>query len=65
MKTCRICGEKKEDEEFFRLRHFYKWNKSNVVWCRECQKQFMEMKAEEERKKVFLGTKLSHLVTFD
>ena len=65
MRTCRVCGERKDEIEFFKLKHFYKWNKSNVVWCRTCQRLFMDMKEEEARQRQFQDIKLCHLVTFD
>lgn len=65
MKPCRVCGEFKEEKDFYRLRYFYRYNKSNVRWCQDCQKMFMEMKVKEEQDRKFNQVKLTNLVTFD
>ena len=54
MLVCKICGESKEQKEFSKLKYFYKYHKSEAQWCKMCQKMFLEMKKEEERKENFL-----------
>ncbi len=51
MKTCRICGEQKDDYQFYRIKHFYKVMTAIKIWCRDCQKTYMEMKKIEKQKK--------------
>lgn len=48
---CRICGECKADGEFKHITNFTKYKKHVVVWCRECQKAFVNMKKNEREKK--------------
>lgn len=56
MKTCRICGEIKELKDFFKIKHLYKYcNLGRRVWCRDCQKMFVEMKKKEEQSSTFQG----------
>jgi hypothetical protein len=48
MKTCRICGSELEEKEFYKIKHIYKYiNFGRRIWCRTCQKLFMEMKQKE------------------
>ena len=63
MNTCEICGESKPKIQFIKINHFYKWNRAWVIWCRDCQKMFIEMKRFEEAKKE-LSEKTSGLVEF-
>lgn len=51
MKTCRICGETKDDKEFYRLKGFSNWCKRNVVWCAACMKLFVDMKKKQRNEK--------------
>lgn len=54
MKICRVCGVEREDKDFYKIKHIYKFiNYGKKVWCRDCQKLYVEMKKEEERKKKF------------
>ena len=50
MVVCHICGEKKKEKEFYPLPFFTKYKKQPVVWCQECQKMFMKMKKDKQRK---------------
>ena len=50
---CHICGEEKDPTQFFRVKHFYKYMNTKRIWCRVCQKLFMQMKKEELVKKQF------------
>lgn len=62
---CRLCAEDKESKEFYRIKHFYRFNKSHVIWCRDCQKMYVDMKKAElaqELQKKMAGT---FVVKFD
>jgi hypothetical protein len=49
MKTCKICGETKEDNCFVIIPFFTKYKKHNkVTWCTICQKLYIDMKKEKE-----------------
>lgn len=50
---CRVCGEEKERTQFYKIKHFYKYLSSKRVWCRECQKLYVEMKKKEVDQKRF------------
>lgn len=64
MKDCRICGEHKTNKEFRRLKYFGHVQPQKVIWCKDCQKMFMKMKAEEKKKENLQEIKLSGLVEF-
>jgi predicted RNA-binding protein YlxR (DUF448 family) len=48
MRTCRICGEEKDDKEFYRLKHFAMLMKMRHIWCRDCMKMYIQMKEKEK-----------------
>ena len=50
---CRVCGEDKERNQFFKVKHFYKYLNMKRIWCRDCQKLYIEMKKQELAKKKF------------
>lgn len=50
MLTCRICGDKKPGEEFLHITNFTKYKKHPVIWCKDCQKLWMDMRKEREFK---------------
>lgn len=49
MKTCRVCGEEKSEEEFRPVIHFTRYKKTPVVWCKECQQMWIDIMKERER----------------
>lgn len=51
-RVCRICGLEKEACQFYKVKHFYKVMSAYKIWCRDCQKMYMEMKKVEEQKKL-------------
>jgi hypothetical protein len=61
---CRVCGDEKESKEFYRIKHFYRYNHSHVKWCRACQKMFVDMKKQEEILKLREETKGTFVVNF-
>ena len=50
---CRVCGQEKERSQFFKVKHFYKYLNTHRIWCRECQKLYIEMKKQEVAKQKF------------
>ena len=50
---CRVCGEEKEPNQFYRVKHFYKYLNTKRIWCRDCQKLYVEMKKQELSMKKF------------
>ena len=65
MPCCRICGETKKPDDFVKLKHFYKYHPSDVEWCKDCQKMYMEMKKEVKRKEEFLALPFVAKVEFN
>lgn len=65
MPCCRVCGENKEDEEFKNVLNFTKYKKHKVIWCKDCQKLWMDMRKDKERHQKILNLGQSHIVTFD
>jgi len=59
-----VCGEEKPELEFVKVKHFYKYHKANVKWCRECQKMWVEKKQEDARKVEFLAMPFVATVEF-
>jgi hypothetical protein len=51
MMPCEICGETKYEEEFYKVRWFYKYCEGSDTkqWCRACQKMFIAMKKKQGR----------------
>ena len=65
MQACRLCGEEKPLEEFHKVMHFTKVKRHKVIWCRDCQKMYMEMKKEEEKKQTLQIWNPTGIVSFD
>lgn len=64
MKCCRICGEEKEDKEFYKLKYFYRYIKASKVWCRDCMRLYVQMKDQEKRIETFLESTALFIVSF-
>lgn len=64
MKTCRICGEEKDDKEFYKLKYFFRYCKASKVWCRNCMKMYMEMKTKQDQLDSKLKDKSLFIVSF-
>lgn len=45
---CRLCGNEKESKEFYRIKHFTRFYRRPIIWCRDCQRMFVEMKKNEK-----------------
>lgn len=60
---CRICGEEKEPRQFYRYVEFPKFKKRKI-WCRDCQKMWLEIHKAEEVKREFEERKSYFLVQF-
>lgn len=65
MPLCRICGESKDPEEFYNVTTFCKYKKHPVVWCRDCQKMWLEYRKEQERLKKILAAEKKFTVSFE
>ena len=65
MLLCRICGESKPPGEFKHITNFTKYKKQAVVWCRDCQKVWMDMNREKDRIKKFRSMKQKFEVSFE
>lgn len=61
---CRICGEEKPPEEFNNIPYFTKYKKHRVVWCRCCQKMYIEQKKEKEHQEKLMRTPKIFTVSF-
>ena len=65
MKVCHICGESKDNKEFFKIKHLYKYcNLGRRLWCRPCQKMYVDMKKQEDQRKQFNELKFGFSVSF-
>ena len=64
MKPCLICGEKKSPEEFYRQKHFYKYEQKYVHWCRDCQLMYIHMKQEEKFVKAIQNPRTVYTISF-
>lgn len=64
-RICTVCGERKGSLEFVKLKHFHTYHRSSVVWCKECQKMYMEMKESQKRKEDFLSVPFVAQVSFE
>ena len=51
MTVCRICGEDKEPSQFHRIKNGTQFISKTKLWCRVCQKLWMDKKKEEIRTK--------------
>jgi hypothetical protein len=51
MNTCRICGERKEVREFFRVKGFRDYIARKLIWCQDCQRMYIAMKKQEANKR--------------
>jgi len=56
MLCCRICGELKPPQEFQSVAYFAKYKKHKVIWCRSCQKMWVDAKREKEYADKYLNT---------
>lgn len=65
MSICRVCGETKPEGEFKNITNFTKYKKHAVLWCRDCQKLWLDMKREKERVKKLLNTEQKFEVSFE
>ena len=65
MPCCRVCGESKPEEEFNNIPNFTKYKKHKVTWCRGCQKLWVDMKKEKERKEKIVSGNHIFSVSFD
>lgn len=65
METCRVCAESKRKEEFFFIPYFTKYKKHTVIWCRECQKMYMQMRKDKDRLERFLNDDKKFTVSFE
>lgn len=64
MKTCRICGETKENVFFYKLKHFSQYYSQRVIWCRECQQMYIQMYKLEQKIEELKQKQFSHVVVF-
>ena len=65
MLICRVCGETKAEGEFKNITNFTKYKKHAVLWCRSCQKLWLDMKKEKERVKKLLTAEKKFEVSFE
>ena len=65
MPTCRICAVMKPIEEFQKIFQFVKYKRHNPIWCKDCQKMFIQMKKEEAFLEKYVQPKEEIVVSFD
>ena len=51
MIQCRVCGEVKEQKDFYKINVWYTFSNQDVQWCRHCQKMYCDMKRIEQHEK--------------
>ena len=61
---CRICGNEKEDRDFHKLKNHIQYKLKHRVWCRSCQKMYVDMLLIQEKKKTLVEAKANHVVVF-
>ena len=64
MECCRICGLQKPLQEFKNVFNFTKYKKHKVIWCRDCQRMYVDSRKSkelQERMKTITG---EYCVTF-
>ena len=64
MKCCRICGNEREDAYFYKLKDFWKYHDKTVIWCKACQKLYMDMIKHEKKIQELKEKKFNHIVEF-
>ena len=64
MPCCRICGEIKQSKEFQLITYFSRYKKHKVIWCRDCQKMWVDAKREKEYADKYLNSG-NFTVSFD
>lgn len=64
MKDCRICGEKKDDNQFYRMKGFLDHYRRKIIWCQTCQQMFMDMKKTEKQCKLLMNKEWVFQVSF-
>lgn len=64
MESCRICGLQKPISEFKNIFNFTKYKKHKVVWCRECQRMYVESKKQKELVEKLSALSGSYCVSF-
>ena len=64
MPCCRICGEIKEEKEFWNIPYFSKYKKQKVIWCRDCQKMWLDQRRQREYAEKYLFSIQSFSVSF-
>jgi hypothetical protein len=65
MPCCRVCGEEKPAPEFYSVPNFTKYKKHKVLWCRSCQKLWMDMKKMQEYSEKYLYGEPKFTVSFE
>jgi len=50
---CAVCLEERERKDFYKVKHFEKVSKTQKLWCRTCQRDYISLKQEKEKKKQF------------
>lgn len=50
---CRVCGEEKDEKQFYKLKHFHRDKKEKKFWCKDCMRMWIELETENKRKKEF------------
>ena len=62
---CRVCGEQKESKDFYKVKHFYKYHHCRIIWCRDCQKMYVQMKKQQEIQKELEKSRGTFCVQFE
>ena len=64
MPVCVICGHTKPTDQFYYVRRFKTFKPRDAQWCQDCQKMFIHMKEQEQKKKFFEDKQFNGLVEF-
>jgi hypothetical protein len=65
MIQCEVCCCEKERKEFYRVKHFEKYCRTDKKLCRECQQDYIAIKKQKRLEQKFQRKSGIFMLTFD
>jgi len=62
---CRICGEEKDRKEFRKIKHHVEYKLKHRIWCRDCQRMYVQKCMIDEKIKLIVDKVVTHVVVFN